>query len=1768
MLFLLLSSYLHSQSFCRPISNTHNVNGTVCVGQVVDSPEKAYDTDESSFATLTNIAGVGCYSEMILTLGQTGKAGDQIILNLGTGPSLLDLSLLANSSIQTKLNGTDVGSRIALNNPILNLNLLSGNEIGVVKYVLTEDANQIQIRVGGVLNVLSSLRIYDVKFESAKPTVLGGLDQFVCTGSSKTLKVINSTGFTYQWFDSVTGGTALWNSASSSGDFTTVALNADKTFYLETVSNSGNICVNTSRQAVNVKVYSNIATNLAVLTTLEGCESVNLIDAITNYDASGKTTYAFFNSANQQLTDEDVKAIKISGTYKIQAQGCSVVTKDVIVTLNSSLSILVSPSESVALGSNISLAPKATSASTISWYDPKGNPLAGPLFNTGPLTVPGVYTYSATVKEGNCTKTAYFSINVLNPDNCQTQMDRVYATMQSSGSFVTGGVVNPTLAVDGNPQTFSTIVTGLGLLGFGTSWQNLQWKEVIPKGTPVTIKLGYEYSGLAIGQGVSVVATKRDTNGTPIDIGILQGISGSLVDLLPGNNSFEYTFIPSSATVPKEYDGIRVVSGSIVGVAQNTKLFDAYYSKATDISKPVNCVAGDIEDVFSGVTRVGTGVLTSTVGVSEPWNVADNNVNTYATMFTGVGVLAAADLKVKFKSSFFVTDTLRIVVSKPATVLSVNLLTGFSIQRFLGNVAVGAPITNTSSLLSVKILSGGSMSIILVNSLAERYDSVRIRLGGVAGVLDFLYVHTVERVANTKVIDSGTNNQLEVCQGSTITLELPEESCSKYKWYDAATGGNVVGSGASFKIPATTAGLHKYYVQSVRYGCESMQRGVVTVNVINPPVPTTANTTQNFCKRKSLKFSSIAVSPSTVKWYDAVTGGKEYLLTDDLVSGTYYAAALSSGCESSERLKVVVNVTDPGTPELINKGVQFFCATGTTSFADIQFKTPIVGNIVWYDNLTGGTIIPSSSILTSGTYYATILEPLSLCESEERLKVEVIVSNTIPAPTTNKSTQDFCSIAKPTIADIQVNEAPVVWFKDATDIIELAPTELLEDKKSYFGVIKGAGIGCVGSDRLEVKINISDPGTPTTTDTTQDFCLEKKPTVADIQTNETGVTWYSVATAGTILDPTTALVNGNIYYGSIKDATSGCESSVRLAITVAISDAGTPTTTDTTQNFCLGNRPTVVNLQVNEAGVNWYSTAAGGTILDPTTVLVNGNIYYGSIKNATSGCESSVRLAITVLLNDPGTPTTDDTTQDFCLVNKPTVANLQVNETGVIWYTAAIGGTVVNPTTALISGTLYYGALNTLGCESATRLSVSATIIDPATPTLVTAGIQNFCLAEAPTFENIEFIDNNIVWYTALNGGSLIVATTALTSGTYYAALKNVTSGCESSVRLPVTINVNDPATPTLVTPGTQNVCLAAAPTFASIQFNESNIVWYTFLIGGSSIASTTALTNGTYFAALKDGTTGCESSVRLPVTINVVDSTGPISSTDDTPCVFQEITYSILNGKSNFQWVITNGIIVSGGSSTDATVTVSWPQIGLGKIDLNYTTNCDENLSKTLNVTVVSCSDLTIAKSVNNLTPNFDDEIVFTITVNNVGEGNFVDVIVNEKLESGFEFVSAVASTGAYDVANGLWTIPSLLVGKTETLEVKVKVLRRGIYTNTAAIQISNPLDTDLANNSAEVVVTPICLTVYNEFTPNNDGANDLFMIDCLENYPNNELKIFNRYGTQVYGKQNYQNDWNGTANVSGVVNRGDMLPSGTYFYVIELGDGTVKKGWLSLVR
>ena len=257
-----------------------------------------------------------------------------------------------------------------------------------------------------------------------------------------------------------------------------------------------------------------------------------------------------------------------------------------------------------------------------------------------------------------------------------------------------------------------------------------------------------------------------------------------------------------------------------------------------------------------------------------------------------------------------------------------------------------------------------------------------------------------------------------------------------------------------------------------------------------------------------------------------------------------------------------------------------------------------------------------------------------------------------------------------------------------------------------------------------------------------------------------------------------------------------------------------------------------------------------------------------------------------------------------------------------------------------------------------------------------------------------------------------------------------------------------------------------------------------------------------------------------------------------------------------------------------DATIVNSTTSVREDSDDPDNATNADVDNDGDPDDATVSifsgASDLSVEKVVNEAEPVVNDEVVFTITLTNEGSVTANNIVIEEFIPSGYEFISYIATAGTYSENDGEWTVPVLNEGDIQLLEITVEVLGTGDYLNTAAIfSLDGGMDMNTSNNTSTAFVTPQCLEVYNEFSPNSDGDNDLFLISCIENYPNNKLEVYNRWGNIVYQAKGYSNTWDGTSNGRVTINEAKELPVGTYYYVLDLGDGSKPKtGWIYINR
>lgn len=103
-------------------------------------------------------------------------------------------------------------------------------------------------------------------------------------------------------------------------------------------------------------------------------------------------------------------------------------------------------------------------------------------------------------------------------------------------------------------------------------------------------------------------------------------------------------------------------------------------------------------------------------------------------------------------------------------------------------------------------------------------------------------------------------------------------------------------------------------------------------------------------------------------------------------------------------------------------------------------------------------------------------------------------------------------------------------------------------------------------------------------------------------------------------------------------------------------------------------------------------------------------------------------------------------------------------------------------------------------------------------------------------------------------------------------------------------------------------------------------------------------------------------------------------------------------------------------------------------------------------------------------------------------------------------------------------------------------------------------------ACDSSEVTIKVYCdkILIFNGISPNGDGDNDVWHLPGIELFPNNEVRILNRWGNVVFQAKPYSDtvSWDGIWD-------GKNLPDGVYYYIIDLGDKSEKlSGWIQLLR
>jgi gliding motility-associated-like protein/uncharacterized repeat protein (TIGR01451 family) len=644
--------------------------------------------------------------------------------------------------------------------------------------------------------------------------------------------------------------------------------------------------------------------------------------------------------------------------------------------------------------------------------------------------------------------------------------------------------------------------------------------------------------------------------------------------------------------------------------------------------------------------------------------------------------------------------------------------------------------------------------------------------------------------------------------------------------------------------------------------------------------------------------------------------------------------------------------------------------------------------------------------------------------------------------------------------------------------------------------------------------------------------------------------------------------------------------------------------TVTTNNTAILSSAVGTNAQttcINTAITNiTYTTtgATGATVTNLPTGVWAGNVVTISGTPTVAGAALTYTVTLT---GGCGNITTTGT----IAVKAVTVTNSQSNilcfgaSTGAINITAAGGtgpytyawtgaGVVAGAEdqSGLAAGSYSVIVTDANGCLS---LSYPFTITQPAAAVTVTSTQTNIlCFGASTGAINITAVGGTGPYTYAWTGAGVVAGSedqTGLAAGAYSVIVTDVNSCVSVSYSFTITqlAAVTAPIVGTITQPTciltTGSVTLSGLPATGTWTVTES--VGSTTITGTGTTGTFSGLSANTYSFKVTNNA-GCTSVLSANVVIKTATilvgciSPGTVVTINAQPAIPATPTASLTQpvcGVTTGTITVTapvaagNTYSIDGINYTNTTGIFTLVPIGTYTVTARNSLGCTSVPSTMIIKSICVIADLSISNTVDNTYPLIGKAVVFTIIATNNGPNGSTGAIVTDILPGGYTYVSSTTTTGTFNPATGVWTIGTINTGSTVTLTITVTVNTTGTYISTATITgIETDGNTD--NNTSTTVTYPTDFFIPEGFSPNGDGINEYFVIRGIGNYPNNTIAIFNRWGNKVFEASHYLNTWDGRS-TRGLKVGGDELPTGTYFYLLDLGDGSaIIKGTIYLNR
>jgi len=449
---------------------------------------------------------------------------------------------------------------------------------------------------------------------------------------------------------------------------------------------------------------------------------------------------------------------------------------------------------------------------------------------------------------------------------------------------------------------------------------------------------------------------------------------------------------------------------------------------------------------------------------------------------------------------------------------------------------------------------------------------------------------------------------------------------------------------------------------------------------------------------------------------------------------------------------------------------------------------------------------------------------------------------------------------------------------------------------------------------------------------------------------------------------------------------------------------------------------------------------------------------------------------------------------------------------------------------------------------NATSNSVTMIVIANVAPSVSILASQNaICTGSPVTFTATPINGGNAPAYQWLVNGNSAGTNSATFSSSNFAdgdvisCVLTSNAACAtpaSATSNSINMSVNPLVSPAVSIAASQNnICPGTNITFTATPTNGGGNPTYQWLLNGNSTGTNSptfasnTLSNGDQISCRLTSNAAClaapdATSNTIAMVVNTL--TVPAVSIGiwaNNVCAGTPVTFtaSTANGGSSpvYQWLV-NGNNAGTNSPTFSSGTLANGDV----VSCVLTSNA-------------ACATPATAAS-NSITTN-----IFALPAVNGGG--------NKTIEKGSSVMLTATTSG--DIADITWT-PGTGLDNNKVLNPQASPASTTLYTIT--VQTAGGC---IATDAVTVTVLD-GIVIPNTFTPNGDGINDKWNIQNLNDYQNSEVRVFDRYGGEVYNSKGYYTAWDGTEN-------GRPLPVGTYYYLINLNNGSRPlSGFVALIR